>query len=236
MADGCTCGGPAVKAMYGVKPDCPEHAFAPPPATSGAQGGQPEDWRERLARVAATIGRVSPDDVRTGTVDALYEVYSVHFPEGLPADIRAALVAAQGEGGPAERRVPPYARVADFGADEEDAEPAPPAVQGGGGADECSGYNVDGSDCMRVHCGHGHHAIDADRPAAGPGGGLDREALRAAVATFQNGLASASTSRCGVCSGHSPSWDGHSGCRDAAIHDLLAAVAPLLTGGGRDGG
>lgn len=49
--------------------------------------------------------------------------------------------------------------------------------------------------------------------------------LRAGVKAFLNEYAKARPSQCGVCSGHSPSWDGHYGCETAAIERLRALLA-----------
>jgi hypothetical protein len=61
----------------------------------------------------------------------------------------------------------------------------------------------------------------------------DLDDLRGAVddvLAFLSQYDNANSLRCGVCSGHSPSWDGHSGCATAAIDRLRAAITARLGG------
>lgn len=54
------------------------------------------------------------------------------------------------------------------------------------------------------------------------------ERIEKALAALARYEASSSFTPCGVCLGHSPSWDGHdSGCKRGATEELIAAVRAL---------
>lgn len=236
-----------------------QHPVSPeaksPAASREGDDGLPS-WQERLAALVAWCDEagIVVTEVRDPEVAGDSHPFR-------PADLRAALAAAQGEGGlaghldslagdtaarthtaPAADRdwllgvvrgLRVAANVARGERDQvfiERSEPAaPPAVQGGGGerTDFARWRNEPCPTCGRPNGAHLHPCPFA---AAAPGGGLDRDELLVTVArALHHG------------SGHEQCpyipWEKCPKAQAAAAQtrDVLAALAPLLTGGGRDG-